>query len=242
MSTSVFFQQEDYSQEQELIEDLIVEAIQIHGIECFYLPRKTYSVDKLLTEDDQYYFDDAIPIETYIKNFDQFGGQRNFLSNFGIEIRDRLDIVIARRTWTETVGDPRKLNRPNEGDMIYFNANKRLFEVRYVERYSLMYPLGSLPTWELQCELVEAVSQRMDTGIDEIDAFEQVTSEDLFRWAIRTVDGKAIRTAGNEDYWVVDSRNEAVIDPLDQSKEISTEAEVILNFDETDPFAEGSFS
>lgn len=240
MSTSVFFQQEDYREEQLLLEDLIIESIQIHGIECFYLPRKKYDVDGVLTEDEQHYFDEALPIEVYLKSADRFGGQRNLLQSWGIEVRDRMTLTVARRRWAQAVGDDRDLVRPGEGDLVYFARDKRLFEVRYVERYAMMYPLGSLPTWDLECELVESMSQRFDTGIAEIDAFEARTSQDLYRFAIKTANNMPLRTAGG-DVWVIDSRSDARQDPLDQANTFQQEASAILDFSEHDPFSEGTY-
>ena len=238
--TSVFFQNYEYTDEQQLLHDLIEESISIYGIDAYYLPRKLYSLDKLYTEDPQSYFDEAIPFDVYVKSADQFMGDRNLMSRFGLEIRDQVVFTFSQRAWARRIGDTHGFARPNEGDLIFFMPNKRLFEIRYVEKYSMLYPLGTLPTWDVTTELYEAAGQHFDTGVADIDAVETRTSEDSDRWAVCTVDGSPIATVGG-DRWVVDTYSPDAIDPLDQSTEIQTEADAVLDFSESDPFSEGTY-
>lgn len=238
--TSPFFQNQTYVPEQQLHEDLIIECIATHGIDAMWLPRKQYSLDGVLSEDQQMYFDEAVPCDVYLESADSFQGQGAFLSQYGIELRDQITITVARRAWNECVGRDRGLERPREGDLVWFAVNGRLFEVREVRRYSMLYPFGALPTWKITCELIEASSQRIQTGIAAIDTVEAQVSEDLFRFTVRTTDGSPARVA-NGDLWVIDSRDEAAVDPLDEARAVQTESDAILDFNEIDPFADDTY-
>jgi hypothetical protein len=66
--------------------------------------------------------------------------------------------------------------RPREGDLIYLPLSKALFEIRFVEHESPFYQLSQFPTYELQCELFEYTAEKLETGIRDIDQFEEIYS------------------------------------------------------------------
>ena len=88
-------------QEQSLIEDLIVEAIKIYGIEAYYLPRTHVNLDKLYGEDSLMFFDDAISLELYVKSFDGFMGQQDFISKFGLQIDESITFSMAQKRFQQ---------------------------------------------------------------------------------------------------------------------------------------------
>ena len=55
----------------------------------------------------------------------------------------------------ENDGELITIQRPREGDLIYFPLGRRLFEIKYVEHEQPFYQLGTNYTYELQCELFE---------------------------------------------------------------------------------------
>ena len=99
MATSVYFNNFEASMEQYLIEDLVIESIKIHGHDIYYITRTAGAVDDVLNEDDLSEYKRADFIDMYIKNFDGFEGEGDFLSKFGLEIRDEMTLTIARRTF-----------------------------------------------------------------------------------------------------------------------------------------------
>lgn len=101
-SPNRYFNNYNFGPTQKLIEDLIVEAIRIHGTWIFYMPRTKTNIDAVFGEDSVSRFEDAVQIEAYIKNFDSFEGQGKLLSKFGVEIRDEMTFVIARRRFEES--------------------------------------------------------------------------------------------------------------------------------------------
>jgi hypothetical protein len=64
--------------------------------------------------------------------------------------------------------------RPCEGDLIYFPLTKGLFEIKFVKHQDPFYQLGKLYVYKLQVELFQYSSERLDTGIREVDAFESL--------------------------------------------------------------------
>jgi hypothetical protein len=84
-------------------------------------------------------------------------------------------LVVARRRWDQLVGRYGQTiipTRPCEGDLIYFPLTKGLFEIKFVKHQDPFYQLGKLYVFKLQVELFQYASEKIDTGISEIDAFE----------------------------------------------------------------------
>jgi len=155
--------------EQTLIEDLVIESIKIYGIDAWYIPRTLVAKDDILNEDDLSTFNDAYMAEMYIKSVDGFEGEGDFLSKFGLQIRDSVTLTIARRTYESEVGTLEANRRPLEGDLIYLPLNNKVFEIQHVEHESIFYQMGSLQTYDLRAELFEYSGERFSTGYDFID-------------------------------------------------------------------------
>ena len=155
--------------EQHLIEDLVVESIKIYGVDTWYLPRTLNAKDDILNEDDLSSFDDAYQVEMYVKNVDSFEGEGDFLSKFGLQIRDSITLTIAQRTYNQEIGLNSTINRPREGDLIYLPLNKKYFVVQHVEHEAIFYQMGSLQTYDLRCDLFEYSGERFKTGQPELD-------------------------------------------------------------------------
>lgn len=98
-----FNQYAQVKKEQNLVEDLIVESIKIYGIDGYYIPRTHVNLDKFYGEDASVLFDDALPMEMYVKSFDGFQGQEDFLSKFGLQIDESITFVIAQKRFTESL-------------------------------------------------------------------------------------------------------------------------------------------
>ena len=169
MATNFYFNNFTNSMEQNLIEDLIIESIRIFGHDVWYMPRTLGAKDELLNEDDLSTFDEAFMVEMYIKNVEGFEGEGDFLSKFGLQIRDSITFTIAMRKFTEEVGTYNEEIRPKEGDVIYFPLNKKMFEIQHVEHEAVFYQMGNLQTYDLRCELFEYSGERFQTGQDFID-------------------------------------------------------------------------
>jgi hypothetical protein len=217
VSTNPFFQNYDYFNEQQLIDDLVIESIQIFGLDTFYLTRSLQSVDEILNEDDLSIFDRAYNIEVYVKSVDGFQGEGDFLSRFGLQIRDQAVFTVAIRTFERFVTrlDTAKI-RPNEGDLVYLPLNNKFFKIMHVEHESVFYQTGSLQVFDLKCELFEYSNERFHTGIEEIDThFENIDTDQ-----ISTLDDLYQK------------------DPIAKNIFFEEEGDGIIDFSEIDPFTE----
>ena len=170
MTTSVYFSHHENTSEQALHQDLIIDAIKNYGIDVYYLPRKYVNEDVLYGEDTISEFNQAHLIEMYVKTVDGFEGEGDFISRFGLEIRDQVVFSVARRRFDNL--DITEQDRPREGDVIFLPLNKKLYEIRFVEHESMFYQFGKLPIFDLTCELFQYDSQEIDTGIADIDKVE----------------------------------------------------------------------
>lgn len=238
MPTNIFFQNYDYHPEQELLEDLIIEAIQMYGQDMYYIPRKLNNYDPIFGEDDNSSYESSYMVELYIKSVDGFEGDGTFLSKFGLEIRDRVTFTIARRVFEDEVGANEQIPRPNEGDLIYFPMNKKCFQIKYVEKYDMFYPLGTLPTYDLQCELFEYSGETMNTGIEEIDSLQSNFSINAIDYVIRNEDGSIL--VDEDGNYIVNElylQNEMISETEDNDL-IQQQADDILDFSSKDPFSE----
>jgi len=174
MSANVYFTNGTRS-EQVLVEDLIIESLKIYGQQLFYIPRKLVSKDEILGEDRLSEFKSSFLIEMYFENVDYYAGQGAFINKFGLMMEQSATLVVARRRWDQFVGRYGVTivpERPNEGDLIYFPMTNSMFEIKFVQHQDPFYQLGKLYIYKLQVELFQYSSERIDTGIKEIDAFE----------------------------------------------------------------------
>lgn len=168
--------------EQYFFEDLIVESLHIYGQNCFYIPRTLIGKDEILGEDRLSKFKSAYQIEMYFENVDSFDGQGAFIQKFGLMMEQSATLVVARRRWQQLVGrfgDTIIPSRPCEGDLIYFPLTDGLFEIKFVSHQDPFYQIGKLYVYKLQVELFQYASERLDTGVKEIDDFESLKSFDI---------------------------------------------------------------
>jgi Virus neck protein len=219
VATNFYFSNFSNSMEQTLIEDLIIESIRIYGLDCWYIPRTLGAKDDLLNEDDLPIFDQAYMIEMYVKNVEGFEGDGQFLSKFGLQIRDSMTLSVSMRRFSEDVALYNEQIRPNEGDLIYFPLTRKMYEVMFVDNKPIFYQLGALQMYDLRCELMEYSNEVFNTGVEEID----IISANRLTTANNTI-------AGIES-----------LDPLADNLTIETVADGILDFTEENPFGEENY-
>jgi hypothetical protein len=237
MATNFFFNNFQSSQEQLLLENLIIESIKIYGEDMWYMPRKLNNYDKVYGADDQSSYESAYPIEIYIKSVDGFSGDGNFMSKFGLEIRDQVVFSVAQRIFNEEVGSFSSQSRPNEGDLIYFPLNKKCFQVKYVNKFEMFYQLGALQTWEMTCEMFEYSNEQMNTGIPEIDILQAKSSTNILDWNLMDESGFNLITEDDE-YIVMEHSSLSDIIPASDNDAIESESDLFVDFTAFDPFSE----
>lgn len=237
-ATNFYFNNFKSSQEQNLLEDLIIESISIYGEEMFFIPRKINNLDKLYTADDQSSYEQAFLVPFYIENVYGFQGDGNFMSKFGLEIRDQVTFVIAQRTFNQEIGAYTTATRPNEGDLVYFPLNNKCFQIKFVEKFEFYYQLGKLYTWKLQCELFEYSNETFNTGIPEIDRIQTSFSTNILDYTIKDQTNTPLKDEqGN--YLVMEQYNIETIIGTGENDMFQQASDQFVDFTAKDPFSEG---
>ena len=276
MPTSVYFDKGTFG-EQNLYEDLIIEQLKVFGHDVYYMPRTLVKEDKLFGEDVLSQFNDAYMIEMYMEEVEGYGGDKELISKFGLEIRDEVNFVVSRRIWENTISGDANLivsSRPNEGDLIYFPRIEKIFQIDFVDHDDPFYQVNNLPVYKLSCSTFEYSHEVIDTGVTAIDDIETEASLDALFYQFtleqpgtlneymgleNEVGYVDLETATDSGYLVSETDtyngnllmetgdfvvNEAyVIDTIDaeaKNEFIETEADLILDFTEKNPFGEPS--
>ena len=101
MATNKYFNNFAYAREQDLVEDLTIEAIKIYGHNVKYLPKTISGIDHLFGEDKLLKYETAADVEMYVKNVEGFEGEGEFMSKFGGQLNDQLTLTVARKRFDQ---------------------------------------------------------------------------------------------------------------------------------------------
>ena len=129
------------------------------------------------------------------------------------------------------------INRPQEGDLIYFPMVGKLFEIKFVEHEQLFYQTGRLQTYDVRCELFQYSSERINTGNTEIDLIEDTYSLDTLVHQFNLEDGSGTLKGEDGDSILQEFQVEST-DKSANNTFFQTNAENILDFSEINPFSE----
>lgn len=220
----------NYSPTQDLVEDLYLESIKHYGLEVYYIPRTFQKLDKIFGEDILSKFKNTFLIEMYLENFNQMDGEREYVSKFGLEIRDQISLVVSRKRFEfesaklpPMPSRPVQIESPMMGDLIFFPLSKSLFEIKYVDNKHIFFQQGRLFTYRLDCELYKYSYENFKTGITDIDIIEK-----------NLVQANDVNSDGTVDF--VSTKF-----GLDDSQVIQTESNKVMDYSEKDPFSEGNY-
>jgi hypothetical protein len=140
-------------------------------------------------------------MEFYIKSFDGFQGQEDFMAKFGLQVDESVTFVVSQKRFTQSLktsiiteysynmltedGDELLSNRndvseydyetivrPREGDLIWISMLKAMYEIKFTQNIENFFQLGKLYTYELRCDKLEYSSERINTDIAEVDGIE----------------------------------------------------------------------
>jgi hypothetical protein len=87
--------------ERSLYQNLIKEAIQIYGHDVYYVNRDTIALDNVLGEDTLSKFTKQTPIEMYVEDAEGFGGDKEIITQFGLENRNEITFVVSKERFQE---------------------------------------------------------------------------------------------------------------------------------------------
>ena len=208
------------SSEQNLVEDLSIESIKINGRDMVYIPRTLLNKDELFGEDNSAKFSKGFEMEMYIQSVNGFEGDGDILQKFGIQILDRMNLVISKKRFLEEVTTFQPtITRPREGDLIFFPLSNTLFEINFVEHENPFYQIGKNYTFILICETFTYNQETMDTGFGEIDPLDDI--------------------AGISGDIVIPKAATGVT--LGDNEDLQDFGADIFDFTDTDPFSEGRY-
>jgi hypothetical protein len=237
MATSLYFNNFKSSGEQTLIENLIIESIKIHGVDAYYIPRKIINKDSTFREQEFSEYGSAVEVEMYVKNIDGFEGEGEFLSSFGVEVREQITFSVALRVFEQEVGSVLRRDRPVESDLIWFPFTKALYSIKYVNKKPIFYQLGALQMYDLVCELFEYSNEVFNTGVEEIDETYNAFLTTTDPYILLSETGTSILNEAGEEI-VTEEYDIDILDQTSQNNIFETEGIDFLDFTERDPFSE----
>jgi len=261
MAVNHFFQNGNgigNTNEQRLHEDLIIEGLKIYGHDVYYLPRSLVNQDLILGEDSLSKFDDSYLIEMYVETSDGFSGEQELINKFGLEIRQDTTFVLSKRRWNDAVDSVHtmiKEGRPNEGDIIYYPLMNSFFEISFVEDQEPFFQLGNLPVYKLRARRWEYSSERLNTGVTDIDSAEDQYSLDQLAHQVSLEDGSGSlqlendSASGDSNYFLLETYAIQTQSPYADNLDLDSAAgfntadtsDDILDFTERNPFGEVDF-
>jgi hypothetical protein len=171
MPVSVYFNNQGATREQFLIEDLIIESIRNHGIDIIYLPRTSQSsLDELFGDDPIKAYTTGYVMDMYLETFNDFEGNSEFFSKFGLDIQKQAKVAVARRTFEKYIPSTVR-NLPKEGDLIWMPVQQKLLEIKNVEEEKNFFQAGKKAPYMygLMIETFKYNGELLNTGIPEID-------------------------------------------------------------------------
>ena len=87
--------------EQNLYSDLIKEAIQIYGHDVYYIDRTLIARDNVLGEDSLSKYTNTNPIEMYVEDATGYAGEKEIITQFGLENRNEITFVVNKKRFQE---------------------------------------------------------------------------------------------------------------------------------------------
>lgn len=184
MAVSPYFNNTSHPGQQKLTEDLIVEAIQLRGVNAHYVPRETIDDIAMFNEAEKNKFAVAKDIELYIENITNFNGQGDLFSKFGgFTFEDRATLVYSSKRFKEEMIGLR--TEPKAGDLIYIDFADILFEVQKRLEDEDWKQWGRNYVYRLEVSKYKYGHEEFDTGVDAIDdvssAFEFEELDDMLQ-------------------------------------------------------------
>lgn len=284
---------EKITQEQLLVEDLVIEALKIYSMDVFYLPKESRDqIDRLMGEEQLRSFGSAYTIEMYVENVSGMEGEGDLISKFGLEIRDEMTVLVSRRRFRSTMPF---LERPREGDILYIPLVQNFMEITFVEhenQQAMFYTLGrgrggNVYVYSLRLKQFVFSNEQIQVGVQEVDdqilesyqltdliltsgtgSFDTTNTEIVYQgtdlanatafgtshtWdsgnttlSIALVNGlfsntANVKGANSGAQWIMSTLDtntplERQYEELSDNKQVETEANAILDFDENSPF------
>jgi hypothetical protein len=210
----------------------------MYGVDVYYVPRKVINLSEEFREQAYSEYNQAITVEMYVKNVEGFEGEGEFLSSFGVEVREQITLSVAVRSFDIEVGTYVRRDRPLESDLIFFPFNKALYQIKYVNRRPVFYQMGALQFYDVVAELFEYSNEVFTTGIPEIDTVYNSLQTVTTTYNIVTESGVELLTEHTSDPIYSEEYDIDTIQTNSQNTMFEQQAAEFLDFTYMDPFSE----
>lgn len=163
--------------EQDLIADLIEEAIEQRGAYVRYIVRDELNPDFMLGEAPMSEFKEGYQLPMFIESMESFNGNGDFYDAFGISKIDNAIFQVGARKFRLEVSEKAMLDRPREGDLIYISFSDSLWEITKVKMDLKYYQVGKNYSYRLICKLFTYSHEKIENPESEFSGLS--TSQDL---------------------------------------------------------------
>lgn len=167
--------------EQDLVADLIEEAIEQRGVQVRYILRDMLNPDELFGESTMSKFDKGFELPMYVESVEHFNGNGDLFDEFGIsKIDSSIFQVGARKFRLEVTSnkDASEVERPREGDLVYLPFSDSLWEITKVKMDMKYYQLGRNYTYRLVCKLFEYSHEQINNPESDFAEYSTITELD----------------------------------------------------------------
>lgn len=151
--------------EQDLVEELIIEAIQAKGQDVNYIFREKINEDLVLGEDTSSKFTEYVVIEMYLDLVTQYNGDGDIFSGFGMSYSDHAEFLVSSRRCKEEF-ERYGLMRPREGDLIYMPTSDTIWEISKVKEDHQYYQLGKNYQYRIITNIFQYSDEEIETGYE----------------------------------------------------------------------------
>ena len=172
MTISPYFNHHKLISEQELYEDLVIETIQLSGVDVYYLPADR-EIDPILGEPVRSSFKTIIPIEVYLPDGGAASGEGEIMSKFGFATREKIDVVVSSKRFIN-LAQVNNLNliRPREGDIIFVGDLDRpygsqineFYEITYVTSHEAQWTFGNTFAYKVSLSALPTSHEKFETN------------------------------------------------------------------------------
>lgn len=140
------------SNEHDVLADLIDENLQATGSDVRYMPKDQLNLDTIFNESTVSDFKSGFIIEMYLAHVNNFNGDNDLFSKFGMEHTDDATLIVSMRRFLQE-GQLFGLKKPIEGDIIYMPWSNTLWNIRKVKEDPDYFQFGQNRVWRIECNL-----------------------------------------------------------------------------------------
>ena len=146
------------------------EVCESMGIDFKYILKSLVKPDHIFGEDTLKTFNGNRSITFLIENYENFEGVDNLFSKFGFEVDNRLMLLIEKDRFKTYIG-----REPENDDLVYHPNSGKIFKVIHVQKNENFFQMnGGQDRYRLTCELFTPSYEDYETGINEVDALNDI--------------------------------------------------------------------